>query len=269
MIVWGGGQFVGAALDSGGQYCACASPHVYFRDSDGDGHGDPAVSKRQCGNTIPSGYVADNTDCNDTIPSEFNPPTAIVSGGGSICKGGSINIRADLTGTGPWNLAWSDGFVQNGVSTSPATRPVSPASTTSYSVTSISDLGCSGSSTGSAQVTVIPVPSETAAGSTPGTIQEWNDSTQMHWPSNPTATSYKLYRGQKSDLPNLLTSSIDSCLLFQGTATTYSESMSPGVDELFWYLVTGVANGCEGSAGYALIDQTPVERIVNASGACP
>jgi uncharacterized delta-60 repeat protein len=44
--------------------------NTYYQDADGDGYGDPAVSQAGC--TQPAGYVADNTDCNDSDAS-VNP----------------------------------------------------------------------------------------------------------------------------------------------------------------------------------------------------
>ncbi len=95
----------------------------------------------------------------------FPLPTATVSGGGEICPGGTATISAALTGTGPWNLTWSDGFVQNGVSASPAMRDVSPAATTTFSVTSVTDAtNCSNGGTGDATVTVDDLPMATVSG---------------------------------------------------------------------------------------------------------
>src|SRR6185369_4985768 len=59
-------------------------------------------------------------------------PTSVASGSATICNGSSTTIQATLTGTGPWDVTWSDGVTQNGVAASPATRSVSPSSTTTY-----------------------------------------------------------------------------------------------------------------------------------------
>jgi PKD repeat protein len=121
---------------------------------------------------IVNGYggLSTNTRPNYVTASTCTPPTASVSGGGTICPGGSATIQATLTGTGSWNVTWLDGtggtnYMQNGVGASPATRTVSPSSTTTYTVTAVSDAsGCSGgTSSGSAMVTV-DVPATPTAG---------------------------------------------------------------------------------------------------------
>jgi hypothetical protein len=88
-----------------------------------------------------------------TVASVSAPPTAVVSGDRRICTGDSAIVQAGLTGQGPWDITWSDGF-QQAVSASPATRTVSPGATTAYSVTSVSGAACNGTSSGTATVTV-------------------------------------------------------------------------------------------------------------------
>ena len=67
-----------------------------------------------------------------------------------------------MTGTPPWTVGWSDGAVSNNVAASPLTRLVSPSSSTTYTVTSVSDANCTGTSPGSASVTVNTPPAVTA-----------------------------------------------------------------------------------------------------------
>jgi pimeloyl-ACP methyl ester carboxylesterase len=83
-------------------------------------------------------------------------PTAIVSGSTESCAGAPDTIQATLTGTAPWNLAWSDGLNQPAVGTSPATRSVEPTSNTIYTVTGVADAYCSGTSSGEAAITINP-----------------------------------------------------------------------------------------------------------------
>ena len=90
-----------------------------------------------------------------SAPSLFsNGVLATVSGTTTICAGGSTSVSATLTGTPPWNVTWSDGFTQTGIAASPAARTVSPSSTTTYTVTAVSNATCSGASIGAAIVTV-------------------------------------------------------------------------------------------------------------------
>jgi hypothetical protein len=111
-------------------------------------------------------------------------------------------------------------------------------------------------------------PPETAPGETAATAQSWTNKTTQTWPTSATATSYNLYRGIKSDLPQLMNSSTDSCTKYTGAANstaTITEDPTGVAGGFYWYLVTGSNTGGEGPAGNA----TAGARIVNSSGACP
>ena len=97
-------------------------------------------------------------------------PGATLSGSTTICAGQSTELRADLTGTGPWTVTWSDGFVDTAVTVSPSLHVVSPGSTTTYTVTSVVDAFCSSSGTGSATVTVLAGPAPDVAITTPSPV---------------------------------------------------------------------------------------------------
>ena len=99
-----------------------------------------------------------------TVTAVAGVPTANVSGDATICAGNSATITASVTGVGPWQLTWSDGFAQT-ATTSPANRVVSPFLTTTYAVTSISDgTAAVGTSSGDAVITVLPAPQPTITG---------------------------------------------------------------------------------------------------------
>ena len=92
-------------------------------------------------------------------------PTSVLSGGGvTTCNGTAINLSVTLTGTGPWNITYTDGIGSfNAIAnSSPYTFPVSPSSTRTYSITALTDAtGCAAlgiDMTGTALVTVNPRP---------------------------------------------------------------------------------------------------------------
>jgi hypothetical protein len=98
-------------------------------------------------------------------------PTAVVSGGGPICPGGSATVSVALTGTPPWSLTYTDGTTPTsvtGVTTSPYVFTVSPAAASTYTVTALTDAGCAaapGSLSGTAMVTVSSLPTAVLSGS--------------------------------------------------------------------------------------------------------
>jgi hypothetical protein len=66
----------------------------------------------------------------------------------SICEGQSVNLTVALTGTPPWEITYSDGlgtFAESGILSSPYTFGVTPAVTTTYTLTDVTDDGGGGS----------------------------------------------------------------------------------------------------------------------------
>ncbi|RKD91798.1 G8 domain-containing protein [Mangrovibacterium diazotrophicum] len=84
-------------------------------------------------------------------------PTAVLSGDGSGCPGTVFDLTLNLTGTGPWDVVYSDGTQEttlNNISSSPYTFSVSPSVSTTYSLVSVSDANTSGVVSGSATISV-------------------------------------------------------------------------------------------------------------------
>ncbi len=97
MIVWGGsGSGPG---NSGGRYCVCAGTGTYYRDADGDGYGNPAVSVTLCTGSHPPGYVSNNKDCDDTQASVYPSAPEINDGLDNQCAGNAgFGMTDEITG---------------------------------------------------------------------------------------------------------------------------------------------------------------------------
>ena len=87
--------------------------HTYYADADGDGYGNAAISKDTCLNIPIAGYVANNTDCDDTNAAIHPGATEICDGIDNDCNGiadDGITIHtyyADADGDGYGNAAIS------------------------------------------------------------------------------------------------------------------------------------------------------------------
>ncbi len=87
----GDGQVDGLSSSSCGvgEVCengSCVAATTYYLDADNDGYGD-ATNSTQAGNTAPTGYVLDNTDCDDTDASTNPGVQEIQDGLDNDCDG--------------------------------------------------------------------------------------------------------------------------------------------------------------------------------------
>ena len=90
---------------------------TYYRDQDGDGHGDLADPVQDC--QLPPGYVSSSDDCDDTNPDIFPGATELCNGVDDDCDG-SIDEGVLLTFYADTDL---DGFGDPDVSTLACSQP--------------------------------------------------------------------------------------------------------------------------------------------------
>ena len=81
MIVWGGSPLTGA----GGLLCACATPHTFYRDADGDGFGTTTLPFPTCSAAPPPGYVSDASDCDDSRADTYPGAPQLCNGHNDDC----------------------------------------------------------------------------------------------------------------------------------------------------------------------------------------
>jgi gliding motility-associated-like protein len=103
--------------------------------------------------------VSDSGPCGDITvtgasPNCSCPATAsIATTNQTICQGQTVNLEIVTSGSGPWVVNVSPLGNQN-IPVSGTTIPVTPAATTTYTLTSVSDANCAGTAAGSVTITV-------------------------------------------------------------------------------------------------------------------
>ncbi|AEI48510.1 T9SS type A sorting domain-containing protein [Runella slithyformis] len=92
---------------------------------------------------------------NSPVFSVRGRPIATLSGAALVNFGENANLTLNFTGEGPWTFTLSDGSTGTAAQT-PFTVSITPTQTATYAVNSVRNACGEGSTSGSAQVTVIP-----------------------------------------------------------------------------------------------------------------
>jgi gliding motility-associated-like protein len=177
-------------------------------------------------------------------------PTSSISNDASICRGDSAQINIALTGTGPWNLTYSNGTSTTVTSaSSPYSFKVSPANTKTYVVTTLSDLNCSAQTadmTGSATITIKPLPNVYAV-TGGGTFCEGGTGTPVGLSNSTVTINYELY------LDNATTGQI---VAGTNAAITFGNQAIAGT---YTIKATSIVNACQASMnGSATVIKNPL-----------
>jgi hypothetical protein len=128
------------------------------------------------------------------------PITANITGSTSIYPGQKAKLNLNFTGGNAWSYQTSDVTTGQTTSLSPTLKTVSPASTQTYSITSVASNCGVGTVTGNATVTVLPCPTTQAISLNTG---NWNTASTWVCGQIPTPTLDTIIeQGHTVSLPN-------------------------------------------------------------------
>ena len=132
--------------------------------------------------SIPLTGGCGSVNATGTITVRAASTAAVISGIASICSGSSTNLQVAITGgTSPFTVVYTTGSISSYISGSNIS--VSPTSTTTYTITSVTDAnGCLGTGNSGSAVVTITTTTTTDGGTT------WNNGT-------PTNTKAAIYNG--------------------------------------------------------------------------
>lgn len=174
-------------------------------------------------------------------------PTASISGSTTICAGSSATITISLTEESPWNFTYTDGSTSTTVTsqtTSPYTLSVSPSSTKTYTLTSISNGCCTGTTNGAATITVnssnVSITGQPAAGQTKCLGNNFDPISVVASATTGSITGYQWYRNT--------TASNSGGTLIPGASTASYTPLATSSGTLYYYCVVSGTCGTATSA---------------------
>ena len=113
--------------------------------------------------TVTYTYTDGATTCTNSVSKQTNilaVPSGMISGSATICSGDAASLDVNFTGTGPFDITYTDGTSSNTVTNviDPYVLSLSPTVSSVYTLESVRQAnGCSAAGTGSGTVTVNPL----------------------------------------------------------------------------------------------------------------
>ena len=198
----------------------------WYEDSDGDFFGNPAISRLAC--TLPLGYVADGTDCDDFDSDTYPGAPELCDGEDNQCPGdpgfGEIDEGHDADGDGMANCFDPDDD-NDGV---------------------LDDEDCA--------------PFVNSVSGTPegiGNLFLGPGTSRLEWLNTANANIFNVYRGSISGATGFAYN--HTCLEQEIAETEYTDTAIPEPGDAIYYLVSG-RNSCPAGEGSLGLDSLGMDR---------
>ncbi|MFY0600080.1 MAG: VCBS domain-containing protein, partial [Cyclobacteriaceae bacterium] len=187
--------------------------------------------------TDTNGCVGSGNTGTATVTVNNGSTAATINGATTICEGTSTNLTVNITGgTSPYTVQLSYGSTINSYVSGTAI-PVSPTTTTAYTITSIVDSkGCTGTgNTATATVTIVPIPTiDSSVGNSPTTFGGSDGSISLTFSGVPDGTYNLTYDGGTFSNINIESGAVTISGLVPGDYNNIAVSGSacPSVDDI-------------------------------------
>lgn len=172
--------------------------------------------------------------------------SATLSGTTTICEGETATLTVTLSGTATWSLTYTDGSNQTtvgNINTSTYNITVSPTTTTTYTLVAVQDKYCTGTVTGTATVTVNPLPNKDKTGFKGGNICKGEQGVITFNGINSGSYPYTITYINNTNASNVYTQTITSSSAQTFNAQDLSISSEAGTYNYTLLSITD-ANGC-------------------------
>jgi hypothetical protein len=163
---------------------------TYYQDADGDGFGNPSITVTvSCGTQAPTGYVANNNDCNDNDANIYSGVQAgMVTGTNALCIGSVASFASNGQTGGTWSSSNTNAATVDPVSGLVTAIAAGTASIT-YTISS-----CNGPLSAAQTVSILSTP----AVNQPGNIGVNNGNNTGNLIFSGNATAYQWSNDQPS-----------------------------------------------------------------------
>jgi gliding motility-associated-like protein len=245
-------------------------PNSYVFNSTGSNllNVSPAVTTTYTLVSITDGNGVVDNNVSGSVTIAVNPlPTAALSGNNTICDGLQSPLNFTLTGTADYTLTYNPGGIVvnlNGSGNDAATgNPimVSPSATTPYSIVSVTDANnCTNTGSGSATITVNPLPTISIGGATPICAGQSSDLTFTLSGTAPYSVNY-MDGGSPANV------TLDAA----GTVSGTPLSVSPSNTTTYTLVDVTDDNGCSATSNgniTIVVNPLPTATISGSSSIC-
>ncbi len=210
-------------------------------------------------------YVSGCTRSTSQVLTVNAPPTAVLEGIQTICSSQTATLNVTFTGAAPYTFVYFNGAINTTLTTSsnPFSFNVTPSSTTTYTLVSLTNGTCSGTVSGSPVVTVINPANPTQTSFTPVCV---NAGLQTLSGGSPTGGVYSGTGVSAGKFDPLVGTQTITYTVTYASGCTRNTSQVFTVVQLPTVVLNSLGSICNNAATFSLTTGTPTGGTYSGTG---